>query len=300
MLAWRLLLATGEVRFADAIERLLFNMVAASPSATGDRFCYVNPLLRREPGIDVPAGVAPFRKDTLRANWFWVACCPTNLVRLLASLSAYTASTTADGLYLHQYAPGEITVDRTRLRVETGYPWHGTVRVRVEESVGEWTLRLRVPAWADGAVLSHDGVRRPVSPGYASVRRVWRAGDEVLLELPMGPRFVRPDPRVNALRGTVAVERGPLVYCLETFQGGVDELAVDPAAPPSEEPATGPSDVAVALRATGRRLAYPPAGSWPYGSAATEGAGPADLPLIPYYAWGNRGPSAMRVWIPIN
>jgi hypothetical protein len=305
MVAWRLLLATGEVRFADAIERLLFNMVAASPSAEGDRFCYVNPLLRRETGIEVPAGVAPFRKDTRRATWFWVSCCPTNLVRLLASLSAYAASTTADGLYLHQFATGEVEATmeggrRARLRVETGYPWDGAVRVQVEESAGEWSLQLRVPEWAAaGAVLTTGGARRPVPPGYAAVRRDWRPGDEVVLELPMAARFVRPDPRVNALRGTVAVERGPLVYCLESLDGGIDELAADPAAPLHEEPATGPSDVAVRLRAAGRRLANPPPGSWPYrSSAAPNDAGPAELPLIPYYAWGNRGPSTMRVWIP--
>jgi DUF1680 family protein len=305
MVAWRLLLATGEVRFADAIERLLFNMVAASPSAEGDRFCYVNPLLRREPGIEVPAGVAPFRKDTLRANWFWVSCCPTNLVRLLASLSAYTASATADGLYLHQFAAGsvEVTMDggrHARLRVETDYPWEGTVRVRVEESAGEWSLRLRVPAWAGhGAVLAFDGVRRPVAPGYATVRRAWRPGDEVVLELPMAARFAHPDPRVNALRGTVAVERGPLVYCLEVLEDGIDELAVDPAAPLRDEAVSGPGDIAVQVRAVGRRWRQASPAPWPYGpSVVPENAGAAELPLIPYYAWGNRGPSTMRVWIP--
>jgi DUF1680 family protein len=308
MTAWRLLLATGEVRFADAIERLLFNLVATSPSVAGDRFFYVNPLLRRQPGIEVADGVAPFRKDTLRANWFWVSCCPTNLVRLLASLSAYIASTTPDGLYLHQLAAGavEATMDdgrRARLRVDTDYPWAGWVRVRVEESAGEWALHLRVPGWAgSGATVSAGGVRRPVEPGYASVRRDWRPGDEVVLELPMASRFVRADPRVNALRGTVAVERGPLVYCLELFDerdGGIDELTINPAEPPGEEPADGPGDVTVRLAATGVRHRLPATGLWPYRpEIAAEDGTPAELPLIPYFAWANRGPSTMRVWIP--
>jgi DUF1680 family protein len=93
MVAWRLLLATGESHYADAIERLLCNMVATSPNAEGDRFFYVNPLLVREPGIATAEGVAPFRKDTLRATWFWVACCPTNVVRLLAGTSQPCAGT---------------------------------------------------------------------------------------------------------------------------------------------------------------------------------------------------------------
>jgi hypothetical protein len=305
MVAWRLLLATGEVRFADAIERLLFNLVATSPSVAGDRFFYVNPLLRREPGVEVPDGVAPFRKDTLRANWFWVSCCPTNLVRLLASLSAYTASTTADGLYLHQLAAGTVEATmgggrRARLRVDTNYPWEGRVRVRVEESAGEWELHLRVPEWAgSGTTATVDGVRRPVAPGYATVARDWRPGDEVVLELPVAPRFVRADPRVNALRGTVAVERGPLVYCLELFDDRIDELAVDPATPPGQEPADGPGDVAVRLAATGVRRRLPAPGPWPYRpEIAVEDGTPAELPLIPYFAWANRGPSTMRVWIP--
>src|ERR1035437_1012325 len=93
MVAWRLLLATGESHYADAIERLLFNMIATSPNAEGDRSFDLNPLLAREPGIATAEGVAPFRKDTLRATWFWVACCPTNVVRLLSSLSGDRKST---------------------------------------------------------------------------------------------------------------------------------------------------------------------------------------------------------------
>lgn len=308
MVAWRLLLATGEPRFADAIERLLYNMVATSPSVAGDRFFYVNPLLQREPGIEVPEGEAPFRKDTLRANWFWVACCPTNLLRLFASLPAYLASTTEDGIYLHQYAAGEIEVALAggrggRLRVTTGYPWQGAVRVRAQEATGEWALHLRVPGWAQrGAVLEVAGERRPVEPGYVRVHRRWRPGDEVVLHLPMAPRFVHPDPRVNALRGTVAVERGPLVYCLELLgehTAQIDALALHPSVPPHDEPVTGPGDVAVALRVSARRLRLPEPGEWPYrpGLAASVG-GPVEARLIPYYAWANRGPSTMRVWIP--
>jgi len=102
MVAWRLLLATGESHYADAIERLLYNMIATSPNAEGDRFFYVNPLLAREPGIATAEGVAPFRKDTLRATWFWVACCPTNVVRLLSSLSGYFTTVHGDALTIQQ------------------------------------------------------------------------------------------------------------------------------------------------------------------------------------------------------
>lgn len=308
MVAWRLLLATGEVRFADAIERLLYNMIATSPNAAGDRFFYVNPLLAREPGIPAAEGEAPFRKDTLRASWFWVACCPTNLVRLLASLTGYLATTSADALTIHQYATGEIRAvlddRRVGIDVTTDYPWDGLVTVRVTAGEGGWELRLRVPEWADGATVEVDGAITPVRPGYATVRRDWRVGDVVRLRLPLEPRVLRPDDRIDALRGTVAVQRGPLVHCAESVAGtpgavDLDRFRLDPV-PPRVVPAPGPSDVRAAVRVTGRLTAPEPDRGWPYAPdpGPLAASGTVELDLIPYYAWSNRGPSTMRVFLP--
>jgi hypothetical protein len=318
MVAWRLLLATGRAEYADAIERLLFNMVATSPNAAGDRFFYVNPLLQRRPGIAVADGEAPFRKDTLRANWFWVSCCPTNVVRLLASLPAYVATTAGSSVTVQQYIGGEIRarLDDGRtvvLDVATDYPWDGTIRVTAR-TPGEYEVRLRVPGWATGAVLRAPGeADRPVGAGYAVVRRRWSDGDVLTLSLTMKPVVLRPDDRINAVRGTVAVQRGPLVYCAESLVDDpaaidLDTFRVDPTVAPADVPASGPSDVRVLVRASGVVVAPEADADWPYQPADAQtsvdpppGAvlGETTVDLIPYYAWSNRGPSTMRVFIPV-
>jgi uncharacterized protein len=300
MLAWRLLLATGEGHYADAIERTLYNVVAASPAMDGRSFFYANPLQQRVPGsVPDPGTASPHAAGGRRSPWFAVSCCPTNLARMLASLAAYVATVDDHGLQLQQLAAGTVraTLPDGRavgVRVHTGYPWAGTVTVRVEEAGGgPWRIALRVPAWADGAVLADGGGRRRVGPGYAVAERAWRPGDEVRLELPLGPRWTRPDPRVDAVRGCVAAERGPLVYCGEAVGQDpavrLDEVAVDASLPPADQ---GPDDGlggALTLRCSARPL-----------RAAEPGqpAAPTPLTLIPYHLWANRGPTSMRVWLP--
>ncbi len=316
MVAWRLLLATGEAHYGDAIERLLYNMVATSPNAAGDRFFYVNPLLVREPGIATAEGEAPFRKDTLRASWFWVACCPTNVVRLLASLSGYVAAVHEDTLTVHQHVTGEILTTlpdgrEVGLDVVTDYPWDGTVTARVTRAAGRWTLRFRVPGWAAGASLEVGGEITAVEPGYATATRKWSVGDVVVLRLPVEARLLHADARVDALRGTAAVQRGPLVYCAESVVGAqesvdLDRFRLDERAPLDSVAVDGPSDAAAAVRVSGvvvpaevdRRWPY--AGSVPVGSQEQAALPRADVDLVPYYSWSHRGPSTMRVWIPVQ
>jgi DUF1680 family protein len=297
MLAWRLLLATGESHYADAIERTLYNVVAASPAMDGRSFFYANPLQQRVPGYVVDSGAAsPHAASGLRAPWFAVSCCPTNLSRMLASLAAYVATVDEGGLQLQQLAACTVraTLPDGRavgLRVHTGYPWSGAVTVRVEEATGGlWRIALRVPAWADGAVLAYGDLRRRVGPGYAVLERDWRPGDELTLDLPLAPRWTRPDPRVDAVRGCVAAERGPLVYCVESVDQGprarLDEVAVDASAPPSDQGPDGALGGAMMLGCTAR----------PLRAGGPDGAMP--LTMVPYHLWGNRGPAVMRVWIP--
>ncbi len=217
-LAWRLLLATGDVRYADLAERTLYNVVATSPALDGSGFFYANPLHQRVPGeAPDPDAESPRAASSLRAPWFHVSCCPTNVARTLASLAGYVATTDDGGVQLHQLVPCTVRAGAVRLRVITGYPGGGEVVVRVEETGAEpWRLSLRVPGWAHEAVLVDRGHRRPVRSGYAVVDATWKPGDELRLELPMRPRWTLPDPHVDAVRGCVAVERGPIVYCLES------------------------------------------------------------------------------------
>lgn len=297
MVSWRLLLQTGQEKYADLIERTLFNAIACSPSLTGDSFFYANPLQVRKPGsppdLDQPC---PRAESGSRAPWFTVSCCPPNLARLYASLSAYVATVDGDCVRIHQFAPGEISAtmgngSHVQLRVETGYPYDGCVGVTVVDAdpSQDWTLALRVPAWAD---VELDGLTRE---GDLAVARDLKPGQTVSMRIGMEPRVIYPDSRIDAARGCVAVERGPLVMCLESVDlpdgVGVDNICVDP-----DAPVTVDGD---GVLMTGYLVDRPERG-WPYTPATL----PAEktlmsVPLIPYHRWANRGAATMRVWLPV-
>lgn len=306
MLAWRLLLATGEARCADLIERTLFNVVATSPSPEGTAFFYANPLHQRRPGAVPDPDVESRRASTsLREPWFLVACCPTNVARTFASLAAYVATADDAGIQIHQYADCHIATSlaaRTRMALDvvTDYPDDGTVAVRIAESDGgPWALTLRVPDWAHGATLSGpDGVRRPAEPGTVTIEWPFRADDVVTLDLPVRPRWTHPDPRIDAVRGCVAVEKGPLVYCAESVDLSdgrhVDAVEVDARVAPRDDSERGTVVVTARLHTHADQ-------GWPYASDPPGDAQPPDRVEIacrPYHRWGTRGPASMRVWLP--
>jgi DUF1680 family protein len=298
MLAWRLLLAHGDPRYADLIERTLFNVIATSPSDDGTRFFYTNTLHQRVLGTSPPADtVVPRASSSQRAPWFEVSCCPTNLARTFASLAAYLATTDDDGLQLHQYTAATIDTTlpdgrRIGCEIDTDYPVSGRITIRITHSPGTpWTLSLRVPQWAAGATINGLAAAR----GLVQLRRHFTPGETVVLDLPVDPRLTTPDPRIDAVRGTAAVERGPVVYCLESVDlppdVSLDALRLDPSITPVDR------DGAVVAAA---RLITPPDEPWPYQRrAAPEPASPSmAVTLRPYHGWASRGPSTMRVWLP--
>jgi uncharacterized protein len=297
MLGWRLLLATGDAGYADAIERAIYNGVLAGVSLTGTRFFYVNPLQRRTDRAYEPPGHGE------RAPWYPCACCPPNLMRTLSSLEQYLASSDDTGVQLHQYATADLRAPvpggAVRLAVRTGYPWHGRVTVEVVEAPDRpWTLSLRVPGWCRSAVLTGPGEARPraVDAGYAELTRPWKAGEVAVLELDLPVRVTEPDPRVDAVRGCVAVERGPLVYCLESADlppgSQLEDLRWDRRREPAAVPRPDIGDDVIGITV--------PVVRRPAGGPGPAEAGPADLwaGAVPYFAWANRGAEAMRVWIP--
>ncbi|MET7329705.1 beta-L-arabinofuranosidase domain-containing protein [Nonomuraea sp. NPDC005650] len=294
--AWRLLLATGESLYADQIELLLYNALLPAVSLAEADYFYVNTLHRRTGARgDVQRSPAHGRRP-----WFNCACCPPNVMRTLAGLPAYLATGTQDGLQVHLYAQSTLTSGDLTVDVDTEYPWDGLVTVTVREAPArEAELALRVPDWAEGATVDD----KPVPPGgYARLRRVFRPGDRVLLRMPMPARLMVADDRIDATRGCVAVTRGPLVYAMEQPDqpSGVvlEDVRIDPATAPRPEHRPDLLGGVVVLRAGGA-LARGPAESpyRPHGQPAPP-ASPVDITLIPYYAWANRGPHAMRVWIP--
>jgi hypothetical protein len=294
---WRMLLVTGESRFADQLERALYNAFLAGHSLDGTSFFYSNPLQSRT--------------GHQRHHWNPVACCPPNIMRLLASLHHYLATVTDAGLQLHLYASSTIAAEvpgagHVELAVETDYPWSGAIAVNVVKAPdAPWTLSLRIPAWAQRSTV--DG--QQVAAGeYAHITRSWQSGERVLLELDLSPRLTVPNPRVDAIRGCVALERGPIVYCFEAadLPEGVAlaDIALDAGAVPVEAgpvaelghvPAVTVAGAIARTGGTGQPLyadadAGPPQLEW----------SPAQLRAIPYFTWANRGAGAMRVWTPVR
>ncbi|WP_207798329.1 glycoside hydrolase family 127 protein [Klenkia marina] len=301
-LAWRLLLARGEARYADLVERTLYNVVDAGPSASGTAFFYTNTLHQRVLGTVPDADHAvPRAASSLRAPWFAVSCCPTNVARTFASLQTLVATADEDGVQVHQYAPATIATDlpagRLELRVVTDYPHTGRVEVVVERAPADpVAVTLRVPGWATGATLTDGEDVREAAPGSVTTTRAFTTGEVLVLDLPLQPRFTAADPRVDAVRGTLAVERGPQVLCVESVdlpgERHVDDLVLDPT--------RAPEDVEGGVRVHGwlRQQADP---AWPYGEPTPGGAAGEQVSVLlhPYADWAERGPSTMRVFLPV-
>ncbi len=287
---WRLLALGGDVRYAELMEWTLYNAVLPGLSLSGQEYFYQNPL----------ADDGSHRRQA----WFGCACCPPNVARLLASLLGYFYSTQGDALWVHLYAEGslETTLEngqKVALEETTRYPWDGEVMLNIQ-SEGTFTLNLRIPAWAEGATLEvNDETVDDVSAGsYASLSREWQAGDTVQLSLPMSVRYLEAHPYVFEAAGRVALARGPLLYCTEDIDHNVDVR--DLILPEAEQMTPVLSDElggVVVLQAEASALS--PAKDYLYRSADTPATPTISTKLtaVPYYAWANRDPSPMQVWL---
>jgi len=296
---WRMLLATGDPRYADMLERSLYNGFLSGVSLDGQRYFYVNPLQSR-------GGIA-------RPEWYGCACCPPNVMRQIALVGNYMATTDETGIQVHHYASATIDAslgdERVVLQMDTRYPWEGHVRVTVAETGdAEWTLAFRVPGWCTHAALWLNGeiLAGGASDGnYVTLTRVWQPGDVVQLDLEMRPRLTAPNPRVDAIRGSLAIERGPLVYCIEEEDQdeGVDLLDVR-LLPDAELETVWRDDllggvVTVTVESYVADVRDWEAALYRPALVPETSARPVKLIAVPYYAWANRTPGAMRVWIPM-
>jgi uncharacterized protein len=300
---WRMLSATGDAKFTDVMERALYNGINSGMSLNGTLYCYRNPL-----AFDPSTG------DKIRNPWYDVTCCPPNLERTFASLPGYFYSTSRDGMYLHFYDNSELDwqlEDGTGVKVtqKTNYPWEGDIEVAVSPAKpAEFTFYLRIPGWADDAQVGVNG-KAPAgakSGQYLPIRRQWAAGDVISLRLAMRPHVLQANARVAEDTDRVAVQRGPLVYCLEQLDqpGGVDLAEV--ALQLGERAGTGFHeeyrqdllDGVIVLHHDG--VAYETARSQDvlYSRYTGQRARTRAVPLafIPYYAWANRQATAMQVW----
>ncbi|GIH66802.1 glycoside hydrolase family 127 protein [Microbispora siamensis] len=300
---WRLLLATGRARYADEMERVLYNAVAAAVSSDGRHFFYSNPLQLR-------TGHASSGEEAAsrRLPWYSCACCPPNIARLMASLPGYLATADDGGLQIHLYGDASLTAPGgRRVEMRTAYPWQGRIELEVAEAGGDgqaWTLALRVPAWCDTYTVSVGGepVRVPARDGYVRLTRVWTPGTTVVLDLDMPVRQVTAHPRVDAVRGCVALTRGPLVYCLEQADlppGTVlEDVRLDPGAEATAARREDLPDIPVVITAGGL-VAHAGDSLYTAGARRERTGTPLTLTAVPYFLWGNRSEGPMRVWIPV-
>ena len=305
---WRMLAATGEARFTDVMERALYNTINAGMSLDGTQYCYRNPL-EYTPGSGRP----------IRNPWYDTLCCPPNLERTLAALPGYFYSTSRDGVYVHFY--DNATLDwrlengtGIKIAQKTNYPWDGDVEMTVTPAqASDFTLYLRIPGWSPNAKVTVNGaaVSGAVAGEYLALKRLWAPGDKVRVQLDMTPQVVASNPRLQDNRGRVAVQRGPLVYCIEQLdQPGVaslNDLALTVGADPGKE-----FQVETRKNMLGGIVVLQHAGVYfdkplsqeplyqPLGKDSAKAGRTVSMTLIPYYAWANREPSAMQVWMAVR
>lgn len=310
---WRMLLLTGDRKYADLMERVVLNGVLPSLGQEGASYLYVNPLQIRGGSYVRSGPIGEGSGELHRPKWHACACCPPNVMRLLSSIQHYAASTQADALQIHQYVSGAVNVTlpagEVSLALHTDYPWDGAVTVEVEKAPqSPWTLALRIPAWAKTFSIQINGQTTDAQVsnlGYLEITRTWQAGDRVELGLPVVPVWTRANPRVDAIRGSVALERGPLVYCFESHDqpanADLGDASVDVhKIPQPVEKAIPGGGIALKVEAFAPQSPVEEELYLPADKVHVQPQNAVELIAIPYYAWGNRGMRTMRVWIPEN
>jgi len=297
--AKRMLEVEGEAKYADVMERALYNGIASGISLDGERFFYVNPL--------ESAG------DHHRQEWFGCACCPPNIARLYASLGHYAYSVGDGEAYVHLYAQGSASfmIDgakdtRVSLDVKTAYPWKEKVRIEVSpdshDKPVEFALALRLPGWCRKPTVKLNGKAVSVKKaenGYLKITRKWKKGDKVDLTFPMPIERVEAHPKVRADAGRVALSRGPVVYCLEEVDNGATLngicLARDAKLKATFDKALL-GGITVITGAAKRR----DESKWKADELYKPGSSrltPAKIKAVPYCVWDNRAPGEMLVWL---
>ncbi|MEQ1956384.1 glycoside hydrolase family 127 protein [Mesorhizobium sp. CN2-181] len=292
--AQRMLHLDLDGRYADVMEQALFNGALTGLSRDGEHYFYSNPL----------------ESDGRHSRWTWhtCPCCTMNSSRLVASVGGYFVSASEDTVAFHLYGGIATTVhlsgNKVFLRETSTYPWSGSIRIEVDpEAPAAFTVKLRIPGWAQGAAASVNGesvdVKSGTKAGYLSVRRSWRKGDRIALELPMPPERIYAHPSVKEDLGRVALKRGPLIYCVEEVDnpgGCVQQLELSREARVDIEERSDIFDGVVILTAAAQR-----AEGEDWGKSLYRNTPPSvtvcKLTALPYYLWSNRAKGSMQVWI---
>lgn len=304
---WRMFTATGEAKYTDIVENCLYNSILSGISLDGKKYFYTNPLRISK---DLPYTL---RWPKERTEYISCFCCPPNTLRTLCEAQDYAYSIEKGGVYVNLYGGNTLNtniegVGEITLTQKTDYPWDGAVNISVDKLKGkkQFEIKLRVPDWCtEGAKITVNGEEQNIETKagtYATVNRTWKKGDVVSINMLMRTRIVEANPLVEESRGQVAVQRGPIVYCLESNDLG--GLSIDDIAIPLDAKFT-PVDMTIdgsRIKALEGEVINRSEASWKgqlYREATTRKQ-MVKVRLIPYYAWGNRGKSEMTVWMPVG
>jgi len=306
MFARRMLEMEADSQYADVMERALYNTVLGGMALDGKHFFYVNPLEVHPKSLKfnhIYDHVKPVRQ-----RWFGCACCPPNIARVLTSLGHYIYTPHDDALYINLYIGNSVEIpvgnEALRLRISGNYPWQEQVKIVIDSSSPvNHTLALRLPDWCDKPQVTLNGapVTQDVRKGYLHISHLWREGDTLQLTLPMPVRRIYGNPLVRHQAGQVAVQRGPLVYCLEQADNGeqLHNLQLPRDARFSTVEGKGIFARKILLQAPGYKQTAKDAENqalWHYDRAPSSRQ-PQVLTFIPWFSWANRGEGEMRIWV---
>ncbi|MCL6605494.1 MAG: glycoside hydrolase family 127 protein [Paenibacillus sp.] len=304
--AKRMLKLSPDAKYADVMERALYNNVIGSMAQDGKHFFYVNPLEVWPQACSCNPDKHHVKSE--RQGWFGCACCPPNVARLLTSLNQYIYTTHDDTIYTNLYIGSEVVTKLGNTEVtihqQTEFPWDGTVTLKVNPAAeAEFGIALRIPSWSRGMEIKVNGVilsmEEGVDRGYRVIHRTWSAGDMIEICVPMEAHRIYAHPNLRADAHKIAIQRGPLVYCLEGADNGEPlssiSLSEDGAFTETfDETLLGG---AVVVGGSGSRINQEGWSGGLYGRVKAPVEAVA-VKAIPYYLWGNRGSGEMKVWIP--
>lgn len=310
-LNYRLFLLHGDAKYFDVLERTLYNGLISGVSLDGGKFFYPNPL-----SCD---GKYRFNADRTitRQPWFGCACCPSNISRFIPSLPGYVYAVKDDKVYVNLFLSNRAALKVNKkdvvLEQQTSYPWNGDIRLTVTKGGGQFGMNIRIPGWVRGSVLPSDlyfyadnqkplyrvsvngsQVQGELANGYLCVERKWKKGDVVEIHFDTPVRVVKANDKVEADRGRVAVERGPLVYCAEWPDNAFNVSNVILNRHPEFQVVERPDMLCGINEITTEAQALS------YDAAGKLALKDVKLTLIPYYAWAHRGEGRMDVWLPIE
>lgn len=309
MFNYRMLGLHGESKYADIMELVLYNSALSGISLEGKDYFYANPLRMIHNARDF-TGKKNVTESTERQPYLACFCCPPNLVRTIAKVSAWAYSLSDNGLAVNLYGGNKLKtelLDGSKLELEqvTNYPWEGSVQLKIKKCKKQpFEILLRIPDWAEGSTIRVNGnpLMGELPPGqFARIHRSWKAGDEILLDMPMEPTLMEGHPRIEEVRNQVAIKRGPVVYCVETpdlpENTSVLDIYLDGKTPLQAE--FKPNLLGGITTIKGNAFLRQDNRAGMYRKVKKPNWTATPVQFVPYYAWSNRGLAEMTVFLPI-